>query len=119
MGERMTGLQRDLVTGTILTVNACPVDIEDCVQLVLKKKILSQEKVMAMLVEFQDVCEQALKRRHDAPPSPPTSTIAPPSSSDPVPGTPLHSDGALLAAAQGSWDTVGNPGVTSINLRSS
>lgn len=117
MGERMTDLQRLLVTETIRKANPCPDDIEDCVQLVLKDNILSLKKVTTFLVELRQVCQQALDARDARPPSPPTSTIAPPSSSDPVPGPPLHGDGTLLAAAQGSRDAVGNPGVTSRNLR--
>lgn len=115
----MNDVQRMLVEETIQEADPCPDDIDDCVQLVMSKKILSLKKVRTFFVELRQVCEQALDARAARPPSPPTSTIAPPSSADPVPGPLLHGHGALLAAAQGSRDTVGNPGVTSINLRSS
>ncbi|KAH8757912.1 hypothetical protein F5883DRAFT_153670 [Diaporthe sp. PMI_573] len=109
-GQRMTDLQRILVTNAIQAANPRPDDVEACVLLVLYKKTLSPKKVETFLVELQQVCEEALgvgAARDARPPTPP-SAISESNSADPVPGT-LQDDGALQAAAARSVkDTVGH-----------
>lgn len=100
MNER----QRDLVTFTIQNADPCPQDIDDCVDLLENKKIFTMKKAKTFWDEFLQVCQQAIDARS---PSPPRSTISPPSPADPVPGT-LHGYAALLAAARDSRDRVGN-----------
>lgn len=115
MGHQMTERQRDLVTFTIQNVNPCPQDIDDCVVLLENKKIFTMKKAKTFWDEFLQVCQQAIDAR---PPSPPRSTISPPSPADPVPGT-LHGDGALRAAARDSRDKVGTVTSWLRNLRPS
>lgn len=114
MCHQMSKRQRELVTLAIENANPCPQDIDDCLDLLEKEKILTMKKARTFWGVFLQVCQQAMDARNarDArPPSPPTSGISPPSSADPVPSTLLHADradGALLAAAHDSRKKVGN-----------
>lgn len=118
MGHQMSERQRELVKLTVENADPCPQDIDDCLDLLEKEKILTMKKAKTFWLEFLQVCQQAMDARNardvrdvrDArPPSPPTSGISPPSSADPVPGTLYadRADGALLAAAHDSRKKVG------------
>lgn len=96
-----------MVTLTIQNANPCPKDIDDCMDLLEKKEIFTMEKAEIFWDEICQVCQQAMHAMDTRPPTPPRSAISPPSSADPVPAT-LHVDAALLDAARGSRDTVGN-----------
>lgn len=104
----MNLVQRILVTNTIRKANPYPDDIDDCVNLLIERKVLSLEKLEPISEELSEVCRQALNAaRDEQPPTPPRSAISPPSSADPVPDN-LHDDVALLAAARDSRDKVCN-----------
>lgn len=104
MGHQMSETQRDLVTTTIQSANPPPEDIDDCLDLLKKKKILTMKKAKTFWPEFLEVCQKAMDA---SPPSPPTSATSPPSPVDPEPDH-LHVDQALFAAAQNSLDKVGD-----------
>lgn len=99
MVHQMKDAQKDLVRDAILDADPAPEDIDDCVQLLMDRKVFSQKKVKAFGAEFRKVCEEALATRdaRDAM-TPPRSDISPHCSADPVPDTP-QDDGALRAAA--------------------
>lgn len=88
-GQGMTDLQQTLVIITIQNANPCPDDVEECVLLLLEKRIFSSKKIDSFLVELQQVCTGALDVRaaRDARPSTPATAIPPSSSADPVPST--------------------------------
>ncbi|KAH8777521.1 hypothetical protein F5883DRAFT_543622 [Diaporthe sp. PMI_573] len=98
MGQQMTDRQRSMLTRTIQNAYPCPKDIDDCLCLLEKERILAMDKAETFWAEFVQVCQQAMDIR---PLTPPTRAISPPSPAYPLPGT-LHADGALLAAAHSS-----------------